>query len=215
MPTVLRHQVTLPTASQLPRDYIMNTWHSISVDIDPVDDANLFRDRLMDFYLTIDAFMSGRLSSDIHIDSYDLSDAMPRTPIAEFTSSLSVGTGDGLPNEVAICLSYRGPSASGVIAARHRGRIFLGPWDVMVVDQGTGDTIVEASVRNGISNAAETLAQGAVSDGGPWCVYSPTTNATQSLINSAFAVDNGWVDDAFDTIRSRGGTAANRSTWSI
>lgn len=213
MPTVLRTQVTLPTNSGLPADYIMNTWHNISVDIDPVDDAMGFCDNLMDFYLTIDAFMSGRLAGTIELDVYDLSDAAPRTPIFHFDSTLSVGTGDGLPNECAICLSYRGALASGVIAARHRGRIFLGPWDVAVVDQGAGDTIVDAAVRNGIASAANNLMDASTAGGWPWAVYSPTTNQLTTLIDSAFQVQAGWVDDAFDTVRSRGGSASARSLF--
>jgi len=214
MPTVLRTQITLPTSSGLPADYIMNTWHCLSVDIDPVDDATGFVDDLFDFYLAIDNLMSGRLSGDIIADVYDLSDAQPRTPIFTQDANLSLGTGDGLPNEVAICLSYRGALASGVNPARHRGRIFLGPWDVSVVDQGTGDTIVDVSVRNAIASAANNLMGSTTSAGWPWAVYSPTTQqGGASLVNSAFQVQAGWVDDAFDTVRSRGGQATTRTPF--
>jgi hypothetical protein len=213
MPTILRTQVTLPTGSGLPADFIMNTWHNISVDIDPVDDATGFVGDLQTFYNVIDAFMSGRLSSDIIYDVYDLSDAVPRTPIYHFESTLSVSTGDGLPNECAICLSYRGALASGIVPARHRGRIFLGPWAAGVVDQGSGDSIVDVSVRNGIATAAESLMNNSVAGGWPWCVYSPTTALTETVIDSGFQVVAGWVDDAFDTVRSRGGQASARSLF--
>ena len=213
MPTILRTQVTLPTGSGLPSDYIMNTWHNISVDVDPIDDATGFVGDLQTFYNVIDAFMSGRLSSAIIYDVYDLSDAVPRTPIYHFESTLSLATGDGLPNEVAICLSYRGALASGIIPARHRGRIFLGPWDVACVDQGAGDSIVLASVRNGIGAAAESLMNNSTGSGWPWCVFSPTTHLTETVIDSGFQVVAGWVDDAFDTVRSRGGVASSRTVF--
>jgi hypothetical protein len=213
MPTTLRTQVSIPTSSGLPADIIMNTWHNISVDINPVVDATGFVADLLAFYLSIDAFMSGRLSGDISFNVYDLSDALPRTPIYHFDSTLSLGSGDGLPNECAICLSYRGALASGVIPARHRGRIYLGPWDVSVVDQGVGDTIVDASVRNGIASAAETLMNNSTSSAWPWAVFSPTQSQFNTLIDSTYQVRAGWVDDAFDTVRSRGGQAANRSLF--
>lgn len=214
MATTLRTQVVLPTASALPRDYIMNTWHNISVAADPVDDATGFVGDLQTFYNVIDTFMSGRLAGTIRYDVYDLSDGLPRAPIYHFESTLGLGTGDGLPNECAICLSYRGALSSGIIPARHRGRIFLGPWDISVVDQGTGDSIVDVSVRNSIAAAADSLLTNSVTGGWPWAVFSPRTLADpETVIDSTFQVVAGWVDNAFDTVRSRGGSSSARSLF--
>jgi len=218
MPTTLRTQVTLPTASGLPQDVCMNTWHCISNAVDRLDDAEGFVSDLLVFYLVIDTFLSGRLSTDIAFDVYDLVDASPRTPIYHFDSTLSVGTGDGLPNEVAICLSYRGALGSGLVPARHRGRIYLGPLDGGVVDQGTGDTIVDISVRNAIATAAGALKDDTTGNGWPWAVFSPTNAGSPpwssgDLLVGTDAVVAGYVDDAFDTIRSRGGSATARSLF--
>jgi hypothetical protein len=181
--------------------------------LDPSDDAAAFTDSLKNFYLVIDAFMSGRLAGTAHFDVYNLADAKPRTPIFDDDMTLGLGTGDALPNEVAICLSYRGALGSGVIPARHRGRIFLGPWDASVLDQGTGDSIVDSSVQNGIKDAAETLMNASTTSGNPWCVYSPTTDLTETTLDSGFQVVAGWVDNAFDIQRSRGGNASSRSEF--
>jgi len=216
--STLRTQVSLPTSSGLPADVIMNTWHCQFFSGTAVAAATNFVANLLDFYLSIDAFMSGRLSGNIDFKVYDLVDPLPRSVIYNFTSTLSLGSGDGLPNECAICLSYYGTIGSGLVAARHRGRIFLGPWDVSVVDQGTGDTIVDASVRNGIKSAADTFAGACVADGCPWAVFSPSnaggpTYSAGDLLVGTDPVTGGWVDDAFDTVRSRGGLAQNRSVF--
>lgn len=216
--STLRVQVSLPTASGLPEDICMNTWHCMFDTGTAVDAATSFVANLLDFYLVIDTFLSGRLSTDIHFDVYDLIDALPRSPIYDFDSTLSVGTGDGLPNECAICLSYRGTIASGLIPARHRGRIFLGPLDGGVVDQGTGDTIVDVSVRNAIATAAGALVTASTGDGVPWAVFSPTNAGSPPYSSGDLAVSSdpvltGYVDDAFDTVRSRGGSATARSLF--
>jgi len=196
----------------------MNTWHCTSNAVDRLDDASNFVDSLLEFYLVIDTFLSGRLSTDIAFDVYDLIDTPPRVPIYHFDSTLSVGTGDGLPNECAICLSYRGALGSGLVPARHRGRIFLGPLDGGVVDQGTGDTIVDVSVRNAIATAAGALVTTTTSTDCPWSVFSPTNAGPPpwslgDLVVATDPVVAGYVDDAFDTVRSRGGSATSRSLF--
>jgi hypothetical protein len=48
----------------------------------------------------------------------------------------------------------------------------------------------------------------AIGAGFAWVIYSPTNN-------EIYDVEAGWVDDAFDTIRSRGGAATTRTTFTF
>jgi len=198
----------------------MNTWHCISLDADPVVDATNFVDALATFYHAIDGQMSGRLSGDLIFDVYDLEDASPRVPIHHDEIGLALGTGDGVPNECAVFLSYHGALVSGINPARHRGRIYLGPWDVSNVDQGAGDSIVSATLRDMINANAEILMDTTTVAGNPWAVFSPTTAGNPpwsptAISDATFQVQGGWVDDAWDIIRKRGARAASRAIFPV
>lgn len=218
MSTTLRVLVKLTSNTGLARDIIENTWHCQSDSADVMDDAEGFRDALLAWYLSLDTFMSSRLNGAVEFNVYDLTDPTPRVPILVSTSALEPGTGFGLPNEVAICASFQGAVGAGVNMARRRGRIFFGPLDGGVVDDGTGDTIVDASVTASITDVCDTL-MGAGSEGGfQWAVFSPTTAGPPpwsfgDLAVATFPVVSGWCDNAFDTVRSRGGAATERAVF--
>lgn len=216
-PTLLRAQVSFERLSGIPADEVMNVWHFWSTYADRVDGSDEIRSVLDSFYTSIDGLMSSRLTGDYTIKVYDLLDAVPRPPFATYTESISPGTGTPLPSEVAICLSYKGPSLAGAIPARNRGRIYLGPWDASVVDSDTRDAIVDSGVRGAIATAAGTLL-GSTTASLNWSVFSPTIAGappwTGIVLGAATAfVEGGWVDNAFDTIRSRGAEASERSTF--
>jgi hypothetical protein len=202
----------------LPKDSVVNTFHfqngvvnpPTATDMDEVDAA------LESFYGTtqtgttqeLDTFMSARLNGTMTIKHYDLFDASPRTPLRTTIAPAIVPGADALPEEVALCLSYQGVALSGFPQARRRGRIFVGPLSVSALVQATGlpntsaNGVIDTIAACGSFLKAHTWAAG----GNRWIVYSPTND---DFVN----VDNGWVDNAFDTQRRRGEAPTTRQLW--
>lgn len=203
MPTY-RHVVRLPYASGLPADVAVNVFHSLGNND---GEATTFSGHLVTFYNAIDAILSGLLSnvaSAATVTTYRVADAPPRAPvqILPFTLVTSVNT---LPPEVAVTVSFQGLKVSGQPQARRRGRVFLGPM-ANINDLTTGRP-TGANVTT-IATAADALLTSSLTAGSAiWSVYSPTSGNTT-------IVNNGWVDNEFDTIRERGRPATSRTTFS-
>jgi len=218
MATLLRAQVSIPRDGGLPEDDSMNTWHFWSEAVDRLDDCAVAFDGLRIFYQTIDGILSSKINGAMNVKFYDLSDLVPRPPIFLDNATLTPGSSAPLPSEVAICLSFRGPALAGAIPARNRGRIFLGPLDSSVMDTSTADSIVDSGITGAIANAAETFRTGFGATTVTWSVFSPTIAGAPPwspivLAASTAFVEEGHVDNAFDTIRSRGASATGRANF--
>lgn len=206
--TILRVQAELPRDTNLPEDVIVNTWHFLTTASPPLlATKSAIATALQNFYQAIDGVVLGSmLSTPAKLKFYDLADAKPRVPVHDFEFAL-VPTSGGVPAEVAVCMSFQATKASGQNQARRRGRVFLGPVAAAIVSETAGRTAVTSTARAAIVSAGLALltASNTAADW-EWAVYSPTDNA-------AVAVNNGWVDDAFDTIRSRGERPTTRSVF--
>ena len=219
--TTLLYQVSLAAESGIPADLAINTWHTDSNSVDPADDAEGFSDLLFSFYANLDEFMSPCLSGLMTVKVYDLLDPQPRAPIYEDTQSPFTPTGTPLPSEVAIAMSYHGIVTSGAVPARRRGRIFLGPFNTTVM--GTpenGQAVVVADFRTSVAGLAESLQGSGSSITWGWSVFSPTSAGAQpwdagDLNVGTLPVIGGHIDNAFDTIRSRGPDATARTLWPV
>lgn len=187
-------------ASNIPADKVVNTFHFEGAE-SATNTANM-RDLLVDFYS--DTYLGGTIrglmpdsavTGDWTLNIYCLADPEPRQPRASYEGTMAVSTSDGLPSEVALCLSYHGAPVSGESQARRRGRIYLGPFTEAMNSaegrpgSGQMDTILGA--------AAELLAASQASTTWEWVVYSRVADATTPVVG-------GWVDDAWDTQRRRG-----------
>jgi hypothetical protein len=220
MATVLRAQVHLPRATLIPEDESINVWHFLTVGAaTPADAATALTTDLGVFYGAIDVYLAGYLSTPATLKIYDLSDVEPRVPISTSTFALTPGTGDGYPAEVAICLSYRAELLSGTNPARRRGRLYLGPLDEDIGVVVTGDMEVGSSVRTAICTAAKNLVIAGATHDARWVVLSPTDLGAPpwtgaALVASSADVVAGYVDNAFDTMRSRGKKATTRTVFS-
>lgn len=206
-------QVTFPTDSALPADYITNTWHFDSTAVIPGSDPENVRDMLADFYTAAPSAGGSALSSyqpsymggPAIIKAYWPSEPAPRVPFYEDTFAWNpVGTSP-LPAEVAVCLSFQAERISGQNQASRRNRVYLGPFIQNIV--GTDGRLTSAFQTQVQRSAQDLFDAAGASLSWSWHVYSPTTN-------SSFLVDNGWVDDAFDTQRRRGVRASTRLTFS-
>jgi hypothetical protein len=202
----------------LPKDMAVNTWHFRTPG--SVADASATINANLDtFYTALSTYYSPVLTGTCTTKYYDLEDNEPRAPVAE--SSFVMGTlgSSGLPNEVAVCMSYQAPIVSGTPQARRRGRLFLGPLSTNITSSSTGDQRPSSGARTAIAAAADALMSDTTLPGLIWSVFSPSTAGTPpwsaATLGDAFeTITNGWINDAFDTMRSRGLAPTARTTWS-
>lgn len=218
MVTTVTALVTLDRVNQLIKDQVVNTWHFKCEEVDLLAECLSITTALQDFYETIDGAMSPVLNGDGLIRFYDLQDAVPRAPIHTGTLALVVDASTPLPSECAVCLSYRATQFSGLPPARRKGRIFLGPWSVDALTVGTNDGLVAQATYEAIAGAATTLQAAGAGNNWAWVVFSPTTAgappwSSGELIAASQNVVEGHVDNAFDTMRSRGALATHREQW--
>jgi len=214
-----RVQVSLLNDSTLPGDVAMNTFHFRTPGT-VEDSADEISALLETFYNAFDQDLSSGLTGVTNLAFFDLEQAAPRVPVATDTFTLTVGLGTQLPGEVALVLSFQGPRVSGFPQARRRGRLFIGPLDGDTITAGTGDARPSSAAITRITDAADALASSTVTPGLDWCVFSPTTAGPEPWssgeLNDAFVtITNGWMDNAFDTVRSRGLGATARTLWSV
>lgn len=214
-------QVVLPYFSNLPKDVAVNTFHFDTEGPNVLDDAEEVAQRLEIFYN--ESGKSGvhglyyylspvikRTNNACTIKVFNMGDPKPRQPILQETFKLEAATNtDGLPLEVAAVLSAQGDRVSGETQRRRRGRIFLGPLNAAAVTMGTSSTmpVLASSFIDALGASGQLLAT-AGSWNVRWNVYS-RVNTDLVLIT------NGWVDNDFDTQRSRGPRATSRNPWSI
>jgi hypothetical protein len=193
----------------LSEDIVVNTFHLGQPGDGPRLSPALDVGRFNDFYnevqpsgYSIASFLGYTLSraSNAHLMTFvDLDEPSPRVPYADSLWTLSAASSSGslLPEEVAVALSWTGDPVSGVPMARRRGRTFLGPLNSFVVfNAGQGISRPWLTFRQTIKEAAEDLISAFTGD---LVVYSKT-----SVPAAATPITGGWIDDAFDTIRSRG-----------
>lgn len=205
MPTV-RALITIPMDSGLLEDAATNTLYFEAPLVDQAAELTGITTALTSFYQAVDVYLSARCNNPVTVRYYDLSQAQPRVPLREDTMTLTFGTGDPLPQEVALCLSFQGAKSSGVNQARRRGRIYLGPLDRTAAGSTVNADRPHATALSTIATAATALATAAFGNGTPWVVYSPSNNASTS-------VTDGWLDNAFDTQRRRGLAPTSRTLW--
>lgn len=215
MVAVARCQVNLQRITAIPADDVTNTWHfkdSAQGSV-TVGDATDLAAALVQFYEDANSWWSEALTGAITVKVYDLNDAKPREPVYEVLDSFTAPTNNGLPSEVALCLSFQAAAASGSPIARRRGRVFLGPLQVATL----GTTAADGEVRptNAALAAFDTFysdLRTAVAGIGSYahCVYSPTSDESSSLDGSTHVVSEVWMDDSFDIQRRRGSDPTSR-----
>lgn len=205
-------QVVLQAASGIPADNCTNSWNFYTpVALDP-DDIDNIRDIIKDFYTKdwsgsgkVADFFSKELSDTALIKYYNMGDPKPRVPIRTDTFTLGrPPSGNALPSECALVFSFQAERESGQNQARRRNRIYLGPLNTGAADSnGRPSSSFMALLAVA---GSETLQASNASITWQWRVYSPTTGNTH-------LVDNGWIDNAFDTQRRRGVAPTTRTLW--
>lgn len=207
---IIRATCTLEARSGIPADRATNTYH---FDVSATGEAilsgcadllqNLYVDGFEE-YAGIVTWMSDELCGDVMgIQLYNLDDPEPRAPIYQRGLEINPTDTSGLPAEVSLVVSFQGPQESGEPQARRRGRIYV-PW--MAENWNTESRPTTALIEGMTNQFTEFLAASDASVSVDWVVWSPTAEA-------AYGVDNGWVDNAWDTQRRRGTRPTARTFW--
>ncbi len=201
-------QVTLRTTDNIPANYVTNQF-ALTGELGVPTDCDAARDALEVFYTALRANVLGiPIAGTGHIvKAYDLPGLTPNYPYYESTFDLdSVPTSAGLPGEVALCLSFQGARSAGLDQARRRGRIYLGILAAGVNSVGRPSSAALTTVTNAAVALYDDL--DAIASAGSWAVWSPTNGDAVPLTDC-------WVDNAFDTQRSRGVPASSRTVASF
>lgn len=194
---------TIPTVNNVNADYATNTFF---FEADDLTALGLVFDELEAFYSGLVTFFSDQVRQNNHeLKAYAMLDPEPRAPVLERTWSLpSAPSGNGLPPEVALCLSFQGDRMSGVPQARRRGRVYI-PFPDAALTVAPG--IPNSTAINTVMTVGDTLLD--ASDAAAtwtWVVYS--------RVEPGYTViTNGWVDNAWDTQRRRGRVPTVRTVF--
>ena len=197
-----RALVTIPAVSQNPDDAVTNQWH---FDCDTEADIDGPQMGLENFYEGISSHMSALLAdTGITTEWYRLSDPTPRRPVRIDTWTVNdwgIGT---MPTEVALVLSFQAEPVSGLPQSRRRNRVYLGP---ISSNEFTGSGLVGAGFIADVQAQATGLLDFSNAQAPwTWAIFSPTDGTGAD-------VNNGWVDNAWDTQRRRGKAATMRGVW--
>lgn len=205
---VFRCQVLLKSATGLEEDTCVNNFYFRNDAVDgPVQDpAPAIEAMLNEFYSgtdggalnTVNSFISNDVTSVEYV-LYDLGAAPPRYPVDRRAASWTGSAASRLPRETACVLSFysgQGP--------RRRGRVYIGPLGSNAGDEVAGHLRIVSTLRDALAKQAENMRQS--SQNATWLTVSPTAGESHE-------VRGGWVDNAFDTQRSRGLSATMRNTW--
>ena len=196
-------QVTIPTVDNDVANFATNSFH---FECDDTTALALAHTALKAFYNSWRPQMSNLVRQNTwNIKSYLQTDPKPRAPVLdEFFNLTTAPSGNPLPPEVALCVSFQGTRLSGVPQARRRGRVYL-PF--------ISTTFLAADGRP--SAACVTAAQGC----GQALLTASDAAATwawQTLSNVAPGVStvvDGWVDNEWDIQRRRGRRYTSRNLF--
>lgn len=206
-------QVAMPNVSAMPEDVVINTFSFIGPDIPTEPQRTELKTRLTAFYNSVHAPGTARLTSffpstlalaGTRIKAYRREDVVPRAPVFDDALPLTPGTGDPLPHEVALVMSFQATAISGTPQAQRRGRIYLGPLSTNVLTPASLDARPTGGFINAVKGAGSFLWSESDADW-DWVVHS-------SIAGDATVV-GGWVDNAFDSQRRRGTAPTVRSTF--
>lgn len=188
-----RCQVALRNATDLAVDNVVNTLYLQDGGV-TTDPQNLATD-LAELYATYRTYPQH--ITGVTVVLYDMASPLPRPAVAQSSQSIG-GVNPDAPREVAVCLSF----FSDRNIPRQRGRLYVGPW---------GQNAMALRPDAGLRGIVGALAGGLAGIGGldvDWSVWSPTDGVARP-------VSDWWVDDEYDTIRSRGLEGTTRLTGTV
>jgi hypothetical protein len=199
---------TLRMSSGIPEDAAVNTFHLSKVTPISSPDWTTIVAAWATFMGSIKSNFPATVNGPGHgFKAYDLASPEPRAPVLDTTWSLGTApTGDPLPSEVALCVSFEGERSSGNPQARRRGRMYFGPMNTGSMNSGTGRPA--DSRRDAACTALKTFIDACSALTVDFIVWS-RANEQPVLVKHI------WADNAYDTQRRRGLVPTGRYniTW--
>jgi hypothetical protein len=194
----------IKTADNVAANYATNTYHFHADDLTALQ---LAHNALVTFYQAIDTNFSDMVNAGaggLEVVSWDFDDTPPRAPVLRTLATLAGFSINGLPPEVAICVSFQGTRLSGVPQARRRGRVYI-PFLQETANDSTGRPA--SALITSLATAAGALLT--ASDSAATWAWEIWSAAGPGFTT----VTDGWVDNEWDTQRRRGRVATSRTTF--
>lgn len=189
-----RFQVAARDTARPTRDEVVTTCYFEALGL--IDTDELASD-VADLFASYRPYPAGL--DEIEVRVYDTETPPPNPPLSVEVSPITSNSGPSAPREVALCLSYRAGVASDTAGPgggkRRRGRMYIGPWSVGEMSERP---LLAAGGDPG--DYLRILAEGLQEIGGvdiDWVQFSPSDDV-------GTPVTFWFVDDEWDTIRSRG-----------
>lgn len=201
-------QCSLPYQTGIPEDVSVNVFaiDTSSVEAPTPTELGTMANALEDFYSELASFLHPELSGVLRVRAYDIDDPEPRVPLIDTNrTNWFTSAGTGLPEEVAIALSFTAVEQSGTPAARRRGRIYIGPLRTSAIGpDSNGHTRPSSSFVTALDAAVTVLNTELLALGWLWCVWSRADDVLRPC-------REWYVDDALDTQRRRGVAPTSRT----
>jgi hypothetical protein len=178
---IYRAQIGWNIDSALPRDVLLINPHFRDAGVG--SDAGILANDLADAINTWDT-----TSTKLSVRIYDAEAAAPNFPKATATRNEATIASSNWPREVAVCLSYY----AGQNVPRRRGRLYV-PVGVC----GSANTLRPSSALMQKVGDLAAIFENLGGTDVDWIVWSRASLTARS-------VTNWWVDDEWDTMRSRG-----------
>jgi hypothetical protein len=201
----VKAQVQIQNVSGLPRDMFVNTFYFSAVTLDEAGKSAMVQ-AIARFYRenasigsNISSWWGKQVATDGHrIKLYDMTTQPTGPPVHDAPfSRAGTTTEEGLPNEIALCMSFYSVNN----AKRNRGRVYLGPFKKSAAESTEdGDSRPASTLLTCIKEAGARLRSDMA---GAWSVYSKADGAWKT-------VTNGWVNNAWDVQRRRGARESTR-----
>lgn len=206
--SILRSQVILRTADNIPANFVTNTfyWESLA-DIQVT--IPLYTAAVKVMYDDLNPYFSTALSRTGHeVRTYLEDQPSPNYPVDTTVWDLASNlAGTPLPSEVSVTSSFEADKVNGLSQASRRGRVYFGPLNTAAMTNGR----VNAATQTDFAQATVDyiLNVMAIDSGQTYPVV------WSRKLQSAARITTGWVDDAFDTQRRRGIEPSSRVTWDL
>lgn len=199
-------QVELASVTNVAKDSVVNSFAVKAMSgAASFGDINVCVDQ---FYNNIATILGPTLNSGAnkHITRvYHLIEPEPRPPVYVGTFT-QAGTGAPLPAEVALCSSFQGLPQAGVRQSRRRGRLYIGPLNTASAILDSGYSRPSGATITTLATATKNFRDQLIANNWELCVWSRKNN-------TLVPVNNGWVNNEWDTQRRRGPEVSSRVTW--
>lgn len=215
LPGGIRVQAILQGNSALPEDRYVTTWAFASDAAETNAGKAAAIAKVRAFYTVVRApgpnkvcdYLAGAMINEAlsEFRAYSLADPpQERVPYIESWGSTLLSNAAPLPSEVAACVSYY----CGLNRPGRRGRVYLGPLNTSAMTSNDSPAVLSPNAQTCFKQAGKAMIETA-----PlfptWCLLTKSGVGSPQLV----PITNGWVDNAFDTIRKRGEQATNRALY--